>query len=381
MKSPQQVSKAAIETIKRFEGYRPSAAQLPDGRWMIGYGHTQTARDGARVSEADAEALLFYDLISVAHAVNERVFTPLTQNQFDALCAFVFNVGVEAFSHSMVLRRLNEGRLIEAACAMEVWRRADFEGETIVVDALVRRRAFEKTLFLTPPGGWIAAPRGLLPPKLDVDAAHTQPSQPPLDLRPVQSGARIAVARADRAPSSPTPSAGEDENPIAAAAASVSARLQALVPDVPANPAPQAAPTSAPAPQSAPVPVKPAAPSAPEPGLVIESQTATLAMTTPATLASTQVFGVRDRSRRRKSKSMLVGLPSSRLAALALVGLACFAWALYWAFKGQPESAGGVSPLAVAWLVGVLGIGCFGVAAYLMLERLGGDEGPGDTWL
>ena len=51
-----QVSRTAIELIKRFEGYRRKAAQLPDGRWTIGYGHTLTAREGAEVSEANAEA-------------------------------------------------------------------------------------------------------------------------------------------------------------------------------------------------------------------------------------------------------------------------------------------------------------------------------------
>lgn len=58
-----------------------------------------------------------------------------------------------------------------------------------------------------------------------------------------------------------------------------------------------------------------------------------------------------------------------------MVGLALFAWALYWAFAAEPDKAGGIaSPLALAWFMGVVGIGCFGVAAYLLLERLGGEE-------
>lgn len=150
MKPRNQVSRSAIELIKRFEGYRRKSAQLPDGRWTIGHGHTLTAREGAEVSEQDAEALLIYDLIAVSHSINEWVFTPLSQNQFDALAAFTFNIGVENFRRSSVLRRLNEGSMIQAACAMELWRKAEFEGERIVVDALVRRRSAEKTLFLTP---------------------------------------------------------------------------------------------------------------------------------------------------------------------------------------------------------------------------------------
>src|SRR5215471_15898612 len=98
----QQVSRAAIDLIKRFEGYRRKAAQLPDGRWTIGYGHTLSARQGAEVSEADAEALLIFDLMAVAKGVDELVFSELNPNQFDALCAFAFSIGLDAFRGSEV---------------------------------------------------------------------------------------------------------------------------------------------------------------------------------------------------------------------------------------------------------------------------------------
>jgi len=201
MKPRHQVSKAAVELIKRFEGYRSKAAQLPDGRWTIGYGHTLTAREGAQVSEQDAEALLLYDLIAVAFAVNEQTYTPLTQNQFDALCCFAFNVGLENFKRSSVLRRINEGSMLQAACAMEMWRKADFEGERIVVDALVRRRSAEKTLFLTPAGGWVPAPSPIVRPKVDYDAANAVPRQVPTALKTSLTGDR---AFAERDPSAPT---------------------------------------------------------------------------------------------------------------------------------------------------------------------------------
>src|SRR5689334_22403198 len=106
MKPRHQVSRTAIEMIKRFEGYRRKAAQLPDGRWTIGYGHTLTARQGAEVSEADAEALLIYDLMAVTQAVSDLTFTALTQNQFDALCAFAFNIGLDNFRASRVLKHV-----------------------------------------------------------------------------------------------------------------------------------------------------------------------------------------------------------------------------------------------------------------------------------
>jgi lysozyme len=226
MKPRHQLSRNGVELIKRFEGYRRVSARLADGGWTIGYGHTKSARQGAEVSEADAEALLIYDLITVQAQVNALVFTPLTQNQYDALVSFAFNVGESAFRTSAVLRRINEGNLLHAAYALEMWRKADFEGERIVIDALIRRRAAEKALFLTPPDGYVPAPSPILPPKIDHDAASALPRQLPLHLIVPMEG-DVAEAHQDdlvtlaEAPASATAQASE----------AVSARLQALLPE------------------------------------------------------------------------------------------------------------------------------------------------------
>lgn len=231
-----------MELIKRFEGFQPRTVRLPDGGWTIGYGHTRFAREGAEVSEDDADALLRYDLLEVEAAVNEGVYTPLNQNQYDALVAFAFNVGVEAFRRSNVLRRVNGGNLLEAAAALESWRRAEWEGEPMVVDALIRRRAAEKALFLTPPDGFIAAPSPLLRPELDYGAPA------------VRSPARAAETTAplDGEDAAPEPFAGEF-SPAVAAAEAVSRRLQALcaeepnvAPPVPDEPPPAEEPASSP---------------------------------------------------------------------------------------------------------------------------------------
>jgi lysozyme len=246
-----QISRGAIELIKRFEGYRARAGQLPDGRWTIGYGHTLTARQGAEVSEADAEALLIYDTIAVAHAVNENVFTPLSQNQFDALVCFAFNIGVENFRRSAVLRRVNEGDLIRAAYEMELWRKSDFEGERILIDALVRRRSAEKTLFLKPANGWTPVPSPVLPPRVDLDTTGLVPVTAPVVVTSPMSGEQ---ARAERE----TPAAPQPETPAGsateAAATAVTAQLAQIMAEPPfVEPAPPEAQPE-PAAESAPLP-------------------------------------------------------------------------------------------------------------------------------
>src|SRR5579863_9794334 len=228
MRPRLSVSRSAVELIKGFEGFRAKSARLDDGRWTIGYGHTLTAREGAEIGEPDAEALLLYDLIAVSHAVNEHVFAPLNQNQFDALASFVFNIGVRSFRGSPTLRRLNEGRPLEAALAMELWRKSDLEGERIVVDALVRRRAAEKALFLKPPEGWTPAPTPVLPPKLDYDALGLVPLQTPVATRAVMDGDRIF---AERTPEGPGPTLPEEPSASETAAAAVIQRLESILSD------------------------------------------------------------------------------------------------------------------------------------------------------
>ncbi len=167
MKLHPRVTKTAVELVERFEGLRRKAARLPDGTWTIGYGHTKTAREGVEVSPEEAELLLYYDLSEVATRIDAWTFTSLNQNQFEALTAFAFNIGLENFKRSTVLKRVNEGQHLQAAAAMELWRKTEVDGEGLVSDALVRRRAAEKAHYLTPPEGFRPSPSQVLRPAFD----------------------------------------------------------------------------------------------------------------------------------------------------------------------------------------------------------------------
>ena len=179
MRARQKVSRAGVELIKSFEGLRQTAARLPDGRWTIGYGHTFSAREGARVTQEDADALLRFDLLPIVDSLNNMILVPLNQNQFDSLVSFSFNIGIDNFGSSSVLKRINEGRMTEAALAMDAWRSAEFNGQTYVLAPLIRRRAAEKNLFLTPEDNVGNAPSLLVRPLADIeaDAAATRPAE------------------------------------------------------------------------------------------------------------------------------------------------------------------------------------------------------------
>jgi GH24 family phage-related lysozyme (muramidase) len=142
------LSPTCITLVKNFEGFRSQPVRLPDGRFLIGYNHVQVTPPCAAIEEREAEQMLKSDLEGVAAVVRSSVHVVLTQCQFDALVCFAFSIGLPEFERSDVLRHVNAGEQIAAACAMEAWRKSTANGESVVLDALVRRRAVEKSLFL-----------------------------------------------------------------------------------------------------------------------------------------------------------------------------------------------------------------------------------------
>ena len=146
-----RTSQTGIDLIKRFEGLELESYQDIAGIWTIGYGHAgPEAVLGRRITKDAAEQLLAMDLKPREQAVERLVSVPLNQNEFDALVSFVYNVGVEAFSRSTALRRLNAGDRIGAADALTWFNKATVNGVLREVQGLTRRRAAEKALFLTP---------------------------------------------------------------------------------------------------------------------------------------------------------------------------------------------------------------------------------------
>ncbi|NQY14871.1 MAG: lysozyme [Henriciella sp.] len=172
-----RTSQAGLNVIKAFEGFRARSELLPNGRWIIGYGHVRQAKKGLRVSESEAEAILReYDLPPVERFVMRCVLAPTTQNEFDALVSLAFNVGPKAFASSDVVASLNGGNRLEAAQGFDAWRRAKIGGRVQIVDALVRRRAAEKALFLNAPGRMPVASSRLYRAMHDSDALPVPPA-------------------------------------------------------------------------------------------------------------------------------------------------------------------------------------------------------------
>ncbi|HII4328457.1 TPA: lysozyme [Enterobacter cloacae] len=139
-----KISKSGLQLIKDFEGCRLRAYQCSANVWTIGYGHTHKVHPGDCITQEEAEQLLAKDIKLFEGVVNRLVKVSLTQNQFDALVSFVFNLGEGNLSSSTLLKHLNSGDYLSAANELPRWVNAG--GKKI--PGLVRRRNAERLVFM-----------------------------------------------------------------------------------------------------------------------------------------------------------------------------------------------------------------------------------------
>lgn len=137
------VSVGSTKLIREFEGLELKAYKCPAGVLTIGYGHTKAVTAGMVITESKAEELLREDLKWVEETINSKVVVGLTQNQYDALASFIYNVGSGAFAKSTLLRKLNAEDFVGASAEFKRWNKAGGK----VLKGLVRRRKAEQELF------------------------------------------------------------------------------------------------------------------------------------------------------------------------------------------------------------------------------------------
>lgn len=107
-----ELSKTGLNLIKEAEGFRdtcyPDSANLP----TIGYGTLIDAPEeqiykSKKITEEEAEQLLLKDVRLFEIQLKKYLSKPLTQNQYDAIVAFVYNVGIGNFRVSELYRVIN----------------------------------------------------------------------------------------------------------------------------------------------------------------------------------------------------------------------------------------------------------------------------------
>lgn len=145
MPADYNTNHTAIQIIKDEEKLRLEAYEL-GGLWLIGYGHLMLDGEDDVIDETTADAFLKEDLHWCEEAIERYVKVPVTLNEFSAMTAFCYNVGSGKTRGSSIVKRVNKEDRPGAANSFLLWNRMN----GIVMKALAKRRARERTLFLTP---------------------------------------------------------------------------------------------------------------------------------------------------------------------------------------------------------------------------------------
>lgn len=149
------VNTTGLEHIKRWEGLKLTAYLCPAGKLTIGYGHTSAAglplvTRMMTISKAQAELILKRDLAQFEQAVSESVAVKLNDNQFAVLVSFAFNIGIDHFKKSTLLKKLNKGDYAAVPGELMKWVKATHPntGKKQTIAGLVNRRAAESGLWV-----------------------------------------------------------------------------------------------------------------------------------------------------------------------------------------------------------------------------------------
>ena len=134
------------EIIKRYEGFRAQAYRCPAGVWTIGYGTTvypdgTPVKKGDQITEERAEAFLIDYIIKNIKPIFDKIPYRLTQNQKDAICSLVYNIGKGAFLKSKLFKAICEKNY------QEICRQWDW-GYKQNLKGLFKRRTEELYLFI-----------------------------------------------------------------------------------------------------------------------------------------------------------------------------------------------------------------------------------------
>jgi lysozyme len=138
-----------LNLIKTYEGLKLNPYLDVVGVATIGYGSTMyengtkvTIHD-APITEERATQLLKNTLTKYENGVNACVHVPLTQNQFDALVSFAYNLGIGNLQSSTLVKMINLKKFDVAAGEFIKWNRAGGK----IINGLTIRRIAERDLF------------------------------------------------------------------------------------------------------------------------------------------------------------------------------------------------------------------------------------------
>lgn len=152
-----KISENGLKLIQEFESFEANPYLDSARVWTIGYGSTYYP-NGKKVTGKDKPITKEYAEIIQRHVIAtdfepivndllEQEITSgfITQNMYDAILSLTYNIGVNGFKKSSVLKHLKNGDKLSAGNAFLLWNKAGGK----VLKGLVNRRKKERELFLS----------------------------------------------------------------------------------------------------------------------------------------------------------------------------------------------------------------------------------------
>jgi lysozyme len=153
----------ARPVIKHEEDFCASPYLCAASRPTVGWGSTKY-EDGKPVKLTDpaitparGDVLLTYGMMRVDKQLRPLFTRQPTAHQYAAILSLGYNVGVGChdgikndLADSTLLEMFNAGDTQGAADQFPLWNKAHVNGKVVALDGLTKRRALERTLFLTP---------------------------------------------------------------------------------------------------------------------------------------------------------------------------------------------------------------------------------------
>lgn len=151
-----------MDLIKRYEGLHDGNKSTPilepqkdpGGLFTLGWGARYdknnklvTSKTKA-ITKAEADELLKRDLAIPEVEINKRVKVPLTQNQFNALVSFVYNLGSGTFAKSSLLKNINTSSVKRTHFTVYSKIKNPKTGKYSVSVGVLRRRNEEADIFI-----------------------------------------------------------------------------------------------------------------------------------------------------------------------------------------------------------------------------------------
>lgn len=139
-----RISEQCIDFIKSFESFKEEVYVCPGGYKTIGYGHLIRATENlTTITHEEGIELLKRDIKIAEVAANRLTHVELSQNQFDMLVSFTFNLGSSAYQRSTLRSKVNraEHELVPAEFMRWVYAKGK------ILPGLAKRRRMEAEIY------------------------------------------------------------------------------------------------------------------------------------------------------------------------------------------------------------------------------------------